>query len=345
MKTLLRFAAALALCVPLCVGAAPKTRKAAAAPKANKPAAAPKANKPAAAPKARKVDARYMSAGTAAAQSGFAPARNSGGTLFYSGKSSLRLVPDKPYCIVNGIKVFQCFPTKRRPGGLQVSRLEIEKTFAPLSARKTGVYRHRVATITIDPGHGGRDRGAAGSRLIEKVATFMISRRVAELLRNCRYRVYLTRSDDSFVPLPERCRLQRRHKSDIFVSIHVNAAAKKDLRGIEVFALTPAGAPSTSGGEPSHKVHSGNLIDANNLLLAYSIQGALLRRTKAVDRGVKRARFAVLRDITAPGVLVEVGFLSNPNEEKLLLDPKYREQLARGIVEGIIIYHHSLRQR
>ena len=301
----------------------------------------------AAAPRPPAADVSYVSAGSAAAQSGFVPARNSGGTLFFSGRTSLRLVPTKPDCFVNGVKVHMCFPAKRRNGNVTVSRLDAQKTFAPLSAQRGGVYRHRVVTITVDPGHGGRDRGAAGRTLREKVATLVLARRVAYLLRNSRYRfrVYLTRDSDSFVPLPERCRIQRRHKSDLFVSIHVNAAVRGDLHGIEVFALTPAGAASTSGGAPSQKIHAGNLMDANNLLLAYSIQSALLRRTGAADRGVKRARFAVLRDITAPGALVEVGFVSNPREEKLLLDAGYREKLARGIAEGIIVYIQALERR
>ena len=81
------------------------------------------------------------------------------------------------------------------------------------------------------------------------------------------------------------------------------------------------------------------------MLLAYSIQKSLLRRTGASDRGVKRARFAVLRDIAAPGVLVEVGFVSNPREENLLLDPNYCEKIARSIVEGIIVYHRAMLRR
>ena len=90
---------------------------------------------------------------------------------------------------------------------------------------------------------------------------------------------------------------------------------------------------------------AGNRFDANNLLLAYSIQRALLGRTRAFDRGVKRARFAVLKDIAAPGVLVEVGFVSNPREERLMLDPGYRERIVRGIAEGIVIYHRTMSRR
>ena len=287
----------------------------------------------------------YRRADTELRRYGFFPLRNRDGALFVSGKSTLRLTPEKTLCTIDGVKVYQCFPSRRSSAGLMLSDLDLRKTVGPLSPRRTGVFRHRVLTITLDPGHGGRDRGAAGRTLIEKWATLALTNRVAAILRACGYRVNLTRRGDYYVPLAERCRIQRQHKSDLFVSIHVNAAVKKEFRGIETYALTPAGAASTSGGGVLNRSFSGNILDANNILLAYSIQKALLRRTGAVDRGVKRARFAVLKDILAPGVLVEVGYLSNPSEERLLLDPAYREKIARGIVEGIIVYHRMMFRR
>ena len=81
-----------------------------------------------------------------------------------------------------------------------------------------------------------------------------------------------------------------------------------------------------------------------NIVLAYNVQRSLLARTGATDRGVKRARFAVLRDIRCPGVLIEVGFLSNLQEERNLNSASYIEKLARGIADGVIKYHHSLAQ-
>jgi N-acetylmuramoyl-L-alanine amidase len=301
-------------------------------------AAAPRAANAPAAPVLTRAD-------NAAGQHGFSPARNSGGEYFVSGKSTLRFTPDKPVCSIDGVKVHQCFPSRRTPAGLMIARLDAQKTIGPLSPQRSGVFRHRVATITLDPGHGGRDRGAAGKYTIEKAATLLMAYRVAAILRACGYRVYLTRNGDYYVPLAERCRIQRRHKSDLFVSIHFNAAEKKSFHGIETFALTPAGAASTSGGPPLNKRFFGNFFDANNLLLAYTIQKALLRRTGAFDRGVKRARFAVLKDIDAPGVLVEVGFVSNPREEQMMLNPAYRDKIARGIAEGIIVYHRIMLRR
>jgi len=286
----------------------------------------------------------YTGSSGAAAQCGMRPVPGSAGTLYAAGSSRLQFTPEKTHCSYNGVKVHLCFPARRRGGVLHVSRLDLEKTLLPLASLR-GTVRHRVGTITLDPGHGGRDQGASGKSLREKLASLLLARRVAAILHGCGYRVNMTRERDYFVPLAERCRIQRAAKSDLFVSIHLNAAADRSLHGIETYALTPAGAASSSGGKPSRTTFSGNRTDANNVLLAYSIQRALLRRTRAFDRGVKRARFAVLRDITSPGVLVEVGFLSNRREEILLSDPAYREKLARGIAEGIIVYHRSVLPR
>ena len=87
----------------------------------------------------------------------------------------------------------------------------------------------------------------------------------------------------------------------------------------------------------------GNWFDENNLALAYSVQQQLLRRTGAPDRGVKRANFVVLRDLNVPGILVEMGFISNPAEERRLNNPVYIDALAKGIADGIIQYRKSMK--
>ena len=284
----------------------------------------------------------YVRAADAAAACGFTPVKRSGNLRFVRGKAQLALTPKKLPLYWGGVKVFQCFPAIERKGTPYVSRLDFDKTLIPLAlvrSRKTTPIR----SVTIDCGHGGVDKGASGRYSHEKNITLRIGVRVAQILRSCGYRVNLTRTRDVFVPLQERCRSQRSSRSDLFVSIHINAAKDRSLSGVETFALTPAGAPSTSGGKPETSRFNGNRFDGENLFLAYSIQSALLRRTGAVDRGVKRARFAVLKDINAPGVLVELGFLSNPREERLLNDGAYVEKLARAIAEGIIRYQRGVR--
>ena len=284
----------------------------------------------------------YIRAADAAAACGFAPVKRAGGLRFARGKTQLALGANKLPLYWGGVKVFQCFPTIERKGTPYVSRFDFDKTMIPLALVRSK-KPSPVRSVTIDCGHGGTDKGASGKFSHEKHITLRIGMRVAQILRACGYRVDLTRTKDLFLPLPERCRIQRAARSDLFVSIHINAAKDKSLSGIETFALTPAGAASTSGGKPSASRFNGNRFDGENLFLAYSIQSALLRRTGAVDRGVKRARFAVLKDINAPGVLVELGFVSNPGEERLLNDPAYIEKLARAIAEGIISYQRGIR--
>lgn len=205
----------------------------------------------------------------------------------------------------------------------------------------SAVPRHRLKTITLDAGHGGSDKGASGRISHEKNITLKLTRRVAAILRSCGYQVHLTRNSDVAVPLKQRAEKQRAAKTDLFVSIHVNATSKKNVSGIETYALTPADAPSTNGKAETIR-HPSNRFDLNNFFLACHLQGAMISRTKAFDRGVKRARFAVLREIDAPGALVEIGFISNPAEERNLNTPAYLEKVARGIAEGIISYHRDI---
>lgn len=243
----------------------------------------------------------------------------------------------------NGLTVLLGYPVQQYRDGIYVAESDWNSTLRILFAPWT-VPNHRLRRITIDAGHGGVDKGASGRFLREKNVTLKLSLRVAEILRRYGYFVRLTRAGDVTLGLKERPLLQKKHKSNLFVSIHVNATVNQKVSGIETFCLTPADAPSTNG-KPELQSNPANIWDRNNFALACRIQNALLRRTKAADRGVKRARFAVLRSISAPGVLVEVGFISNPEEEKLLNDPVYLEKLSQGIADGILSYHRNLSRR
>lgn len=205
--------------------------------------------------------------------------------------------------------------------------------------------KHTPKKIVIDPGHGGKDKGASGKRFHEKNIVLSISRKVARLLRHIGYKVYLTRNSDVFPSLKSRPALAKRVKADMFISIHVNKAAKKTVTGAECFSMTPSGATSTYSRKPSYKSYPGNKNDANNIALTYWIQRSLIGKTKAVDRGVKHARFMVLKESSCPSVLIEAGFLSNAKEEKLLGTEAYQWKIARGIVQGILRYHYQLKRQ
>ena len=268
-------------------------------------------------------------------------ARTKTARVLTSRTDRLTVYQEKRYMFLNGVRISQCFSPILRAGTLYVSSLDLARTLDPLLGSRKG-FRHSVRTIMLDIGHGGKDRGAAGKSSFEKDITLRLGRRLAAVLRACGYRVIMTRNSDLYLDLDQRSALQRRYDAGLFLSLHINSAADRSVKGIETFCLTPAGAPSSNGGKTVWTKYNGNAFDSNNIVLAYNVQRSLLSRTGAVDRGVKRARFAVLRDIRCPGVLIEVGFLSNRQEELNLNSAAYIEKLARGIADGVIQYHHSL---
>jgi N-acetylmuramoyl-L-alanine amidase len=162
-----------------------------------------------------------------------------------------------------------------------------------------------------------------------------------ELLR-AGFKVVTTRTSDTFVELPTRPEIARKRGADVFISLHFNAAEHSQgaVQGSEVYCLTPAGAFSTNGrGEGGNTAWcAGNRLNNKNILLAYHLQKGLVRDIGVEDRGVRRARWAVLRDATMPAVLVEAGFMSHPVEGRKIFSASYRHQLAQSIVKGLISY-------
>ncbi|WP_288558800.1 N-acetylmuramoyl-L-alanine amidase [uncultured Victivallis sp.] len=255
--------------------------------------------------------------------------------------SRMVLYPDKRYMFLNGVRVNQCFSPVMKGGATYVSRTDYTKTFTPLLGSKRA-YKHPVGTIFLDCGHGGKDQGAAGKFSQEKNITLRLGRRLAAILRSCGYKVVMSRNSDVFLSLERRTALQASTRSDLFISLHVNSAGDRSVSGIETYCMTPAGAPSSNSTKADARTYNGNRYDSNNIILAWNLQRSMLSRTKAADRGVKRARFQVLRDIRCPGALVEIGFISNAAEERNLGSAAYIEKLARGLAEGILNYHRSL---
>ena len=219
-------------------------------------------------------------------------------------------------------------------------------------------------TVIVDPGHGGRDSGAIGpTGLKEKDVVLDIGRRLADLLRNkLNMKVIMTRPSDRFVPLDERARIALRNEGTLFVSIHTNASPRKKAQGTETFFLSEAKTEdamrvaqrenaSLQYQEPGRLAASENFqvvedirlgMLSNQFLkesqdLAAVIQSELSRTLQTKNRGVKQAGFYVMMgtEATMPGVLVEVAFISNPYEEKLLKRTSFRKKAASAIFEGI----------
>ena len=251
--------------------------------------------------------------------------------------SVLRFTYQKRSGMINGIKVnFMNAPFVKN-GEPLISEHDFLLFVDPI-LRKAALKKATIRTIMIDPGHGKQDSGAVGKRFKEKDLVLQISKRLKALLKAKGYRVVMTRTTDLFPSLSQRTDMCNNLKPDLYLSIHCNSAATKTVTGIETFCLTPAGEASSSTNKPEQKAQYGNRNDKGNAKLAYEIQRSLIVRTKAKDRGVKFARFFVLKNIKCPGVLIEAGFLSNRTEENLLGSSAYQQKVAQGIVDGILRY-------
>lgn len=261
---------------------------------------------------------------------------------------------DRDFLLVDGIKVVMGDPavlrTQRPRVGPALQRLAIrrsdyDKVLLPLLWGAPPEAR-RPTRILLDPGHGGKDPGFQSKALglDEKNLTLDTARRVAARLRAAGLEVLLTRDRDVFLDLKDRSAQAARTKSDLFVSIHYNAAAATSAAGAETFCLTPAGQHSThdTGNRGSTAAQPGNRFDALNVRAAYAVQRALVTGLRSTDRGVKRSRFTVLTDLACPGILIEAGFLSNRAEAIRLSQESHRERVAQAIADGILGYAAGL---
>jgi N-acetylmuramoyl-L-alanine amidase len=257
------------------------------------------------------------------------------------GGLSLYAEYSKEFILVDGVKVMLEDPVGSQRGHLTLSKLDYEKVFVPLfwEAPTAGVRR-----IVIDPGHGGKDTGKINGpyKYNEKAATLDTAARLKIVLEKQGFEVVFTRTKDVFIELEDRPAVVVATKADLFISLHYNAGPAGDTAssGIETYCLTPAGQKSTNAGKAKSTTgaEAGNRFDTANMQLAWGIQRRLLAGTGSEDRGVRRARFAVLRPLTCPGVLIEGGFISSRKEGAQIADAAYRQKIAESVAAGIVDY-------
>lgn len=201
-----------------------------------------------------------------------------------------------------------------------------------------------AAPLFIDPGHGGEDSGAiaAATGLREKDLVLDISLRVGELLRDAGFSVAFSRTNDTFVALPDRAALAAATNAALFASIHANTTGGAAAHGIETFTLSLAGSDSTSGDTRiSKKEWPGNAHDAESAVLGYLVQSSVNTERGEADRGLRHARFQVLREAPCPAILIECGFLSNAAENTSLESPRYRQRVAAAIARALAAFASS----
>ena len=265
---------------------------------------------------------------------------------FRTAAAQLDAEHDSREITLNGVTHWLSVPVLETRGQLWIASLDVLKVIDPVLRQGRMPGKTPVRTIVLDPGHGGTDRGTRGVTGREKELTLDLARRVQRLLEAAGLKVVPTRTVDENVSLDERVALTARKHADLFVSLHFNSGGS--AQGIETYCAPPAGAASTAslfhrlfGGGGEDKC-SANQFDEKNVWLAHCVQRALLHGTGANDRGVRRARYVVIRDAPCPSILVESGFLSNPVEEQRLLTADYRDKLAKGIADGILEYRKTI---
>ena len=207
-----------------------------------------------------------------------------------------------------------------------------------IGSASRGNYDVLNKIVYLDAGHGGYDPGASYFGISEKSLTLAIQSRVKAKLEAEGYQVVTTRTSDTYVDLADRSRAANASESDIFVSIHINASGSSAAQGIETYYYQPyAEYPSRINAT----YHANPTRLSMSDTLANAIQSSLINATGAQNQGVKRQTFAVLRETTAPAVLLELGFLSNPQEAARLNTSAYQETLANAIVAGIKSYYEK----
>ena len=214
-----------------------------------------------------------------------------------------------------------------------------------------------VKTIVIDPGHGGKDPGAVSQTRQEKQIVLSLSKTLRDILVKKGYNVRLTRETDVHIPIRKRTQFATDQKADLFISIHANASTARSAAGIETYYLSLASDESariTAMRENAGAEYNMKELDAlvgrilkesksvESRRLAEFIQAQLTSGKQVKNRGVKRAPMVILIDAKVPAVLVEVGFISNPQEGKKLTTKAYQRQLATSIAKGIEQYIKNL---
>jgi len=247
---------------------------------------------------------------------------------------------------------------------------KVEKPYVmPVSVVKNREKPHYggKGRIVIDAGHGGHDSGAIGGRKKEKDLVLQIAKRLQKHLQKRGYTVYMTRSTDRFLKLPQRTKIADRKDAKVFISIHANSVPKKKrnkIQGVETFFLQNTRDAKSqriaarenkavlkgAGSTLSKKVIVDSVLNGPKIVqsnkLAIDVQRRIMTnlhsRYKGVkDGGVRNAPFWVLVGASRPSILVEVGYISHPIERKRLFTAAYQELIAKGIAEGVNTYLYN----
>jgi N-acetylmuramoyl-L-alanine amidase len=269
--------------------------------------------------------------------------------------------PAKPAPVVVSAPPLAPLPSRPVTPGLSAPSIPLANSNGQFSlARQLGLG---VSRIVLDPGHGGHDPGVHGNGVNESELVLDVSLRLKKLLESQPgMDVVMTRDTDIFIPLEQRTAIANREGADLFLSIHANASRNLKARGVETYFLNFAANPeaeavaareNSASGQTMHRLPDiVRAIALNNKIdesrdFADVVQKSMVRtlstkNRELQDRGVKQAPFVVLIGASMPSILAEISFISNPQEEKQLKTPEYRQRIAESLFEGVRSYSESL---
>ena len=285
---------------------------------------------------------RYVALKDLAAMYGLPLTMPGGKALLVRGQyTSLQFTADGREAMLNGSKVWLHVPVIKVRGNWSISDADAQYVVDPLVRPSAYLGARGARTVVLDAGHGGKDPGTMSrTGYKEKDLILDVALRVKAHLAASGVRVVLTRDADRFWELEDRPYLAARGGGDLFVSLHLNATASRTVQGIETFVTAAENCPPTAESKVGGRYPAvpNNQFNHSNTVLGNQLQRAVIGITRAEDRGLKHARFVVLRNSAMPAALIECGFLSNALEAQKLATPSYRETLALGIAQGILNY-------
>ncbi|MEM1442144.1 MAG: N-acetylmuramoyl-L-alanine amidase [Verrucomicrobiota bacterium] len=246
---------------------------------------------------------------------------------------------------VNNIKFNLSFPVVENGGRAMISTVDLAKLVDPVVRPSYIKKPINFDTVVIDAGHGAHDSGAIGPFGREKDYALDMALRLERALQAKGFKTLLTRRQDVFLTLGQRVAIANGQRNAIFISLHFNSSGSRTAEGIETYALAPQGTRSTNGGSPWSSPLSGNVRDAENIALATAVHAHVIHELRSVDRGIKRARFNVLRGINKPAILFEGGFVTNASEGKQINDPAHRQRIADSIAAAVVKFRTAVSKK
>ncbi len=252
-------------------------------------------------------------------------------------------------CLMNNVKFVLSHPVVAQGSKVWVSGVDLAKLVDPVLRPSFIPNAGNFNTVILDPGHGGKDPGAVNSFGTEAFYNLKLAGLAKRSLEARGFRVVMTRESDRYLSLQQRVDLANNIRENaVFISIHFNSGGRH-ARGIETFTLSPPGVAHYGRGirESDNIVRTGNQQDSANIALATALHGSALTRlgNNTFDRGIKRARFSVLSGVRHPAILFEGGFMSHPQEARLIHDARYQNQLAESIADAIVRYRAAVSRR